>query len=467
MSTLIARAPASIRTRPAPRNSKFNSATVMALLLFFGVLAGFAVAQDSAAPEQLYRLVWKTTADNIFDTTSLGNWNDWEHKFDGRLHTQSDADKAINEMLASLHDPYTRYLDRKQTAEEHQERVGYVAGIGAVWERKHNQIGTTVTDADSQSMPATTADGYPYVKEVKDGPAKHAGVIPGDTLISVDEFSARGWSMDQLVDKIRGAEGSTVKLQIRHRNGAIATLTLTRQRILVPDVETRHLGNGIGYFRLSSFMEETDRDEFKAGFADLKDCRGLIVDMRGNLGGYINNAQFFASMCLDQGIICSKRERVATGGYRTTVCKLTSTKLIGADGFFSLFGDDARDENMTGSKPMILIIDNYSASATEIVAGALKDNHRATLIGDTTFGKGIGQRLLRLPNGTELHVTSMRWYTPNGTWIGGGIPGSQDPNHGIKPDLFVPAAGDFDYGDPDDNQLQSAITMLIAKLSNH
>lgn len=433
--------------------------TVLLTSLFFCGCTSFR-----PSPQTLYHRAWQATQDSIYDPASLGDWKQWEHKQDGKLKTDDDATKAINEMLASVHDRYTYFLDTKAVQAERQAADGHIVGIGIVFQVKQDGAGNAVKGPDGKPMPDATDDGYPMIGEVVDGsPAEMSGVQVGDAVISIDGRATSGLSVDTLVNQVRGNEGTTVKLEIRHSGAAAQNLALVRQQIKVHELSTRHLPDGIGYLRLEDFAQNSTVEDFKNGLADLKDCRMLVIDLRSNPGGLIRNAVGASSLFIKQGKVVTIKERIAKGGYTTTVYRLTSSQLLQEklddNGKVLESTSSVREPYMIANRPVVLLANDGTASAAEMMTGALRDNGAVTVLGVKTFGKGIGQSRLTMPNGTELHVTSLHYFTPSGAWLGDG---HNSVSYGIVPDLEVQPNDGLVFGDENDNQLKAAIDVLLS-----
>jgi len=441
-----------------------------ALLLVINLVLFLATAYFVATPEGLYHRVWQSTAEHIYDPADLHDWKQWEHKYDGKLTTDEEAARAITEMLDSVKDRYTYFMDASAVDAENDKQQGNFVGVGMVFGVQTDGQGQPVQAADGKPLPEVDANGHPVIKRVMDdGPAKAAGLKPGDAIISVDGADTKGMSLDQLITKVRGAENTPVTFGVRS-NGVDSTLTVTRASINIPAVTTKHLTNGIGYLRLEDFGQLDATDEFKKGLNDLKDCKALVIDLRGNPGGFVFNAINMASLFIEEGTVVQIRSRIpgdpATPQYETQTVRLTKTRLIEETSDTRRQGRVVKDEGdrqpyLAAQRPVVILVDGNSASASEMFTGALKDNGVATVVGERTFGKGIGQSSIPMPNGTQLHVTSLRYFTPNGTWLGDG---GNTQAHGIEPHVEVKANPGLQFGENNDNQLQEAIQLLNQKL---
>ncbi len=341
---------------------------------------------------------------------------------------------AINGMVNSLGDPYTVFLPPQQNKEFKQDLGGAFDGIGA-------QLGMK----DGRVM---------VIAPLRGTPAEKAGILPGDFILKVDGSDTTGWTVEQAVNKIRGAAGSRVVLQILHENTQKPIdVTVTRETITVPSVITwvkkpgeiseisavRGLdailssSNKVAYLRLTRFGDNTNADWNKAVSellsAQKNDPRikGLILDLRNNPGGYLDGAVFIASEFLRSGTVVSQ---------------------VNSDGTKEDFPVDRKGNLL--DIPMVVLINKGSASAAEIVAGALKDYKRAPVVGETSFGKGSVQTPQDLKGGGGLHITTGKWLLPKGSSIS---------KVGIKPDIEVVL--DDPANASSDGQLAKAVSLLL------
>lgn len=327
--------------------------------------------------------------------------------YDGTLDTQKLIDGANRGLVEAAGDRYTVYMDAKDASEFDNDLSGNIGGgIGA-------EIGVR--------------SGEPTVlRVIADNPAEKAGLKAGDVILKVNDESAEGWSADEAAAKIRGEVGTTVKVAVL-RDGGSRDFIIKRETVTNPSVYSR-VENGIGILVMSRFDTETASlareaaDNFKR-----QGVKGVILDLRNNGGGYLTAAQDVAGLWLDNQVVVTERSQG----------KVVDELRSGTNAILS-------------DMPTVLLVNGSSASASEIVAGALKDYKKATLVGEKTFGKGTVQKVLDLGAGTKLKVTIARWYTPNGQNIS---------EQGIEPNKKVELT-DKDVDAGKDPQLEAAIKAL-------
>jgi len=325
-------------------------------------------------------------------------WKVWElleekYATGSTTKTISDEDKirgAIDGLVSSYDDPYTIYLPPDDAKAFEQNISGNFSGVGMEVGLRENLI--TV------------------ISPLPDTPAQKAGILPGDVIVRIDDTTTEKMSIDEAVQLIRGEKGSVVNLQIyREGEKEFLNISVVRDTISVPTVKTEEV-DGTFIIAIYSFNAVAEAQVQEALKAYLKSgSEKLVLDLRGNPGGYLQSAVSIASYFLPAGKVVVKEQ----------------------------FGDSSRDDVFRSygrqiqaftAKNLVVLVDNGSASASEILAGALKDHGIATVIGNQSFGKGSVQELVNLPDGSSLKVTVARWLTPNGVSISDG---------GLTPDIVI------------------------------
>lgn len=321
----------------------------------------------AATPAELYDNVWRLINSKYVDqTNNEQDWLKWRHKYDNVLRTEEDAYVAIDTMIASLNDPYTKFLDPKAFADETGSIKGSLKGIGI-------QIGVK----DGKLM---------VIAPIEDTPAEKAGLLADDEILSIDGKSTKGITVDKAADLIRGEEGTQVTLVVKRKDLEPKTYTITRAEIEIKSVSQKipdniSMPNDIGYIRLSSFISRNAAKEFSDILTNSPDKKAFIVDLRSNPGGLLSNAIYISDMFLDGGAIVSTVDR---DGYKET---------------------QRASKGVLTTKPLVVILNKGSASASEIFSGAMKDNKRAVLVGTQSFGKGLVQEINKLPDNAGINIT--------------------------------------------------------------
>ena len=338
--------------------------------------------------------VWQIVYRDFLDSSGKferSNWINLRKEFLAKKYSDNnEAYDAIRDMLSNLDDPYTRFLDPKEFNQMRIDTSGELTGVGI-------QI---VKDKESDSII--------IISPIEGTPAYEAGIKAKDKILSIDNVSTKGLNIEDAVKLIRGRRGTKVKLEIL-RNGNSFYKSLLRERIEIKSVtskinETKD-GLLIGYVRLKQFNANASR-EMKDTLKDLeiKKVSGYVLDLRSNPGGLLESSIDISRQFIDKGIIVST---LSKDGLRET--KRGNGKAL-------------------TKKPLIVLVNEGSASASEIVSGAIRDNNRGKLVGKKTFGKGLVQSMRTLVDGSGLTVTVAKYLTPNGTDIN---------KFGITPDIEV------------------------------
>ena len=329
-----------------------------------------------------------------------------EHVNRAELEAGHISEGAIRGMLQALDDPYASFLNAQQFGVQSQDYRGFFEGIGAQVAMREGQL--------------------TIIAPMPDTPAQKAGILPGDVILEIDGEPTTNITLLEAVSKIRGEKGTKVELLVMHLD-ATQPVTILVKRGVIPltSVDFEMLDDGIGHIRIYNFADNTN-DEVQAALDQFEKARGtgLVIDLRNNPGGLLRSVVDVASQFLDDGLVLYE---------------------INAQG-------ERNDWPVKGSGkapdvPTVVLINQFSASASEVLAGALVDHRRATVIGVTSFGKGSVNTLRPLSDGSGIYFSIARWYTPKGTLIEG---------KGITPDEVVELPADA----LEDVQLARAIQFL-------
>lgn len=415
------------------------------LVIAIAFLAGYYFGVNKVSVEwknykPLLSVVSKEPPAGLTDVNFAPFWTVWQKLYVSyydktKLDPREMLSGAISGMVQSLGDPFTVYLPPANNSDFKQGLAGQFSGIGA-------ELGVK----DKNIIVIAPLDG---------SPAKRSGIKAGDIIAAVDGQSSAGWSIGQAVEKIRGPKGTTVTLSIFHKDATDKQeIKITRDVITVKSVEMKIetaecssttckvIAEGkncssncveFAYIRLSQFGDNTNQEwtvlitDFASKIRTNKNIKGVVFDLRNNPGGYLSDASFIASEFIDKGKVIVWEEQANIERKATY----------------------AEREGHLRDVKVIVLVNKGSASASEIVAGALRDNNKATLLGETTFGKGTIQTAEDLGSGAGIHITIAKWLTPNGTWVN---------EKGLTPDLVIA----FDDKNPDvDNQLEKAVFELL------
>lgn len=388
----------------------FKSAlNILILLCVFWVGVGVGQGKIVFGPDALYRKSVQKDAPTKLDTSGTQEiYQMLRQSFDGQLDTGKLQDGMKRGLVSASGDPYTEYMSVDEAKTFNEQLSGSFEGIGAELSKEGSSI--------------------VIVSPIAGFPAEKAGLRPKDIVVEANGQSLDNVGVNEAVNKIRGPKGSVVKLKVIRDNKPLE-FTITRETISLPSVESKIVDGNIGVITISRFGDDTVEltskaaDEFKT-----KGVKGIVLDLRGNPGGRLDAAVGVSSLWLAKGdeILQEKRNNVVV-------------KTFNANGVSTLKG-----------VPTVVLIDDGSASASEITAGALRDNKVATLIGVKSFGKGSVQEVRDLSGGAILKVTVARWFTPSGRNI---------DKQGIEPDQKIELT-DADIASKNDTQLNAALSKL-------
>lgn len=387
------------------------------MLLFMVAVIGYSavtgkylvMGKNKVTTANQNQLIDQETADKIDEVSQYMNLYYYEEYNLDDIRTS-----MIKGIVSGLGDPYSVYYTPEEYQSLQESTSGNYYGIGA---------GLT-QDKDTMEVSIT--------KIYKGTPSEEAGLLKGDIIKTVAGTEATSMELSELVKMIRGEEGTTVTIEIyRPSTEENLTFEVERKDITLPSVESKMIDGEIGYIQISEF-QTTTAEQFETQLSELeqKGMQGLIVDVRGNPGGLLSSVTTILDRLLPEGVLVSTKDK---NGYEDSI------------------SSDANCVNY----PIVVLVDENSASASEIFAGAIKDYEYGTIVGTKTFGKGIVQSIFPLSNGDAIKITTSKYYTPNGNYIHG---------VGIEPDVEI----EYEYtGDANaeydmtyDNQLQKGLELI-------
>lgn len=369
------------------------------------------VITTKISPQKLFDHSWQTIKNEYYDPNFNDQyWLRWKNHYRGKIKTEADAKIAIDSMLASLNDPYSRFLTKEEFAQQNTTISSKISGIGV----------NIVNNAGKIKI----------ISVMENTPAQFADLKVNDIIISIDGKKVSGLSLAEVANLVKGPINTFVNMDIL-RDDKIINKKIIRKEITIKTVKSS-VDKNIGYIQIASFISNSTPNEFLEALENTEKTNGLIIDLRGNTGGLLPNAIFISNLFIHKGKIVS---------------------IVGRNGLN--YDVMAQDTNVNIDKPIIILVDGASASASEIFSGAMKDYHKAKLIGTKTFGKGMVQKVIPMPNETGINLTIAKYLTPNGNDIN---------KHGIKPDIELP----FDNSNTSskkDNQLESAKLIMQEMIS--
>ncbi|PSO66586.1 MAG: peptidase S41 [Cyanobacteria bacterium QH_8_48_120] len=415
------------------KNRLVFSATAAVVTTVAVTSAGVHLSQSQTvfreSPKEVVDEVWQIVNREYVDSTfNQVNWRAVRQEYLSRSYSDKQAAyKAIDQMLKKLDDPYTRFLEPKEFKSLQIDTSGELTGVGIKLAQDEETDKLTV------------------VAPIQGTPASKAGIVAEDVITAIDGQSTQGMELSKAVSLIRGKPGSQVTLTIQRGNQE-KEYQITRQKIEIHPVRARSVNTElgeVGYIRLSQFSAQAP-EEMQNAIKRLKkqDVQGYVLDLRSNPGGLLSASIEIARMWMDEGTIVSVEDRQG-----------------------ELERRESQNPALT-EKPLVVLVDGGSASASEILAGALKDQNRATLVGSQTFGKGLVQSVRGIGDGSGLAVTIAKYRTPDGKYI----------NHkGISPDIVSKLSEQqrkelqsnrTEIGTSDDPQFAKALNVLTNEIAS-
>ena len=361
--------------------------------------------------QKLFEKNWHIIKEEYYDSTMNNqHWSKWKSHYQNKIKTADDVKVATETMLASLDDPYSRFLPKDEYTKQQTSITSKIYGIGVSITNEAGKI--------------------KIINVLEQTPAQFADLRNGDIILSVNKKDISGLSIAEVSNLVKGPENTLVNLDILRGKLKISK-QIIRKEITIKTVKSL-VEDNIGYIQISSFISNSLPSELLEALENTQNTQGLILDLRGNTGGLLSNAVFLANLFINKGKLVSI---VGRNGYRYDVL--------------------AKNSDLNINKPIVILVDQTSASATEIFVGAMKDWHKAKIIGTKTYGKGMVQKIIPMPNETGLNLTIAKYLTPNGSDIN---------KKGITPDTKIYfTKKDIETGT--DSQLENAkdiINKLIA-----
>ena len=343
------------------------------------------INEKKVSPKGLFLESWQIIKTNYYSADlNEQNWIKWKKRYLHKIKTQEDAYVAINSMIASLDDSYSKFMSKDEFMAQKNAINSKLYGIG---------------------INIASISGKIYIANViENAPAYNQGIRSGDIILKVNGTDVSGHSVYYVAQLIRGQIDIPISIELLRGNEKFEK-SIKREEIKVKTIDYKKLTDDIGYIRISSFIGLDTSKEFIIALNRLKDSKALILDLRGNSGGLFQNAVVISNLFMKEGTIVNV---IARQGKKNTY--------------------SATNEGCIYDNPLAILVDNTTASASEILSSALKDNKRATLIGTKTYGKGLVQKVFSLPNKSGMNLTIARYLTPSGVDIN---------QKGVIPDYVV------------------------------
>lgn len=377
---------------------KFNLFTFFFIFLFsYSCIFNHKVNADyeTTFANEIYNTALKAIDEKFFFKSNV-NFEKWENKFKSKIITVNDAHKYINKLMKELDDPYTRFLSCEEFKDEQDIMKSSFIGIGVKLALNKPQI----------------------IDVIPDSPADKEGIKPYDYITRINNKNTFSLTPSQITRLLRGEKNTQLEIKVKRGNQAI-TKTLKREELNFKVVSSKILDNNIALVKIDSFIPENTSRLFKEELTRLMSANGLIIDLRNNSGGLLKNAVEIADMFLSEGKI------VSTTSYLEKKNQYANSTVL-------------------YDSPVVILVNENTASASEILTSALRENNKAIIIGKRTYGKGLVQEIVKLPDDSALHVTIGAYLTPSGKNIN---------KSGIIPDELIIS---------DEEQIQEAKEILIS-----
>lgn len=365
------------------------------------------IANQTVSPKRLFINSWRTIKNLYVDPKMNGqDWSRWKNHYLPYIKTNDDVCIAVNSMLQSLNDPHSKFMNMPEYESQSINIDSNVSGIGV------NVM--------------SISDKIIISNVIEDSPAEKGGILIGDIITKISGKKVDGMTLEDAVKLMRGKKGTLVSLQILRNNKTIEK-NIKRDIIRLKSVNSKILKNNIGYIQVTSFMGMSVPTEFESALQKTRKTDALIIDLRGDAGGLLTNSVLIANMFIDKGNLVSVIYR---NGEKSTMI--------------------AQKSSIVKDKPIVILINRGTASASEILTGALRDNKKAILVGDRTYGKNSVQQVIPMQNKTGMNLTIAKYLMPNNEDI---------HNIGLQPDYKVIFTRE-NYRNNTDPQLDKARQIL-------
>lgn len=379
---------------------------------YLGVVLRKITSAQTIAPQRLYINVWRMTRNKYIDKTfNHQNWLKWRNRYSSHIKTMEDANVAINTMLLSLNDPYTKFLKSGLFLKRNMILDSKITGIGVLFGKSGDEI--TVNHI------------------MENSPAQNADILPGDKIVAVNDTSSKNVNIDELMESIEDGKIDKVKLTIKRKDSTFEK-ELKKEDIPIGTMDYEITPDNIGIITMSNIMGKNAVVDFKNILLKTNETKALIFDLRNNYGGILSNAIEMANYMLNNTEIVAIESGTKSG--------------------YHIYADD---EVLFQNKPIVILINNNTASAAEIFAGTLRDNLNAILIGENTYGKNSIQHVIPIQNHTGLILTTEKYILPKGEDI---------YKVGLKPDMYMKQ--DSLISDKNDEQMNEAKKLINKIMEN-
>lgn len=398
-------------------------------------------------PSPDYQKVINTAARNMFDPQRLGDLSKVLNQYNCEIKSPKDALDKANIVLMNTGDRFNHMIFPSGVQSFDDFNKGIYYGVGISYDKEVGQP-LKVTEVK------------------KGGPAEVGHITAGDTIFKIDNKETAGMNVNEITTALRGANGSNVNLEFEHE-GIKNVVEVKRAEFKMPPEVTDPIdkGDGITYIRVKSFSRFALADEMQASMGKQPNARAYVIDLRGNGGGLVDSAADLTSLFMDEGTVYNMKRRKdsdpATPQYYDQLQRVTKNGVEIADD--NEVATRKRHPNLAADKPIVILTDGATASSAEIFTAAMRENGRAIVIGEKTFGKGIGQTWYTMPGDSLLYVTSSHIMSPKNNWVGD----AHNIRNGLDPDIKIVLNKGALWTTPEDNQLEGAVNYLRQKLGVH